>query len=162
VILATIEGATMILTENCTIREIMNSPVLSISSQSTLLQAALTIRRTGYRHLAIVDQDRLVGILTERDVNRFAPSLLSKVSQEEYNEIFEKTPIERVMTRNPMTVGPETSVREAAHILQVRKIGCLPVVENDRLVGIVTVTDMLRVLQHLLGGKAPALSVEEV
>jgi CBS domain-containing protein len=73
-----------------------------------------------------------------------------KISPEEYNSIFENTPLARVMTRNPVSVSPDTSIRTAAQILQERKLGCLPVVEDGRLVGIITVTDMLGVLVQLL------------
>lgn len=139
------------------VREFMTSPASSIEQDATLLDAALTMRRSGFRHLPIVHGgEKLVGVITDRDINRFAPSLLGNVSQEEYNAIFENTPLAKVMTRNPITVLPETPMREAAAILHNRKLGCLPVVEGEKLVGIITVTDMLKVLHRLLGGADPA------
>lgn len=140
-----------------TVRAFMTSPVASIPQDSTLLEAALLLRRTGIRHLPVVDGDRLVGIITDRDINRLSPSLLMKISPEEYNSIFENTPLAKVMTRNPISVSPGTSIRAAAQILQERKLGCLPVIEEGRLVGIITVTDMLGVLVQLLSDvPAPA------
>jgi len=132
------------------VRDFMSTMVTTVPYTARLLEAALTLRRTSFRHLPIVDGDKLVGIITDRDIHRFAPSLLSKITQEEYNAIFENTPLERVMTRNPLTVEPGTSVQEVVEILHSRKLGCVPVVENGKLVGIVTVTDMLRLLYSLL------------
>jgi acetoin utilization protein AcuB len=137
------------------VRDVMTAPATSIEKSARLLDAALTMRRSGFRHLPIVEGDRLVGIITERDVHRCAPSLLSNISQEEYNAIFEETPLERVMTRSPICVAPETPAREAVALLHNRKLGCLPVVEGERLVGIVTVTDMLKLLHRMLPGTAP-------
>lgn len=143
------------------VRDFMTSPVRSLPVDARLLDAALILRSTGFRHLPIVDGERLVGIITDRDVHRFSPSLLGKITQEEYNAIFENTPLERVMTRNPLTVAPTTPLREAASILYEKKLGCLPVVEDGRLVGILTVTDMLGVLLRFLTSATPQASPVE-
>ncbi len=144
------------MTQEYLVRNFMTAPAKSIARDARLLDAALALRSTGFRHLPIVEGERLVGIITDRDINRFAPSLLIKISPEEYNAIFENTPLERVMTRDPLTVTPDTPLREAAAILQEKKLGCLPVVENERLVGIVTVTDMLGVLLRFLTAAEPS------
>lgn len=143
------------MTQDYLVRNFMTSPAKSIARDARLLDAALALRSTGFRHLPIVEGERLVGIITDRDINRFTPSLLSNITPEEYNAIFENTPLERVMTRNPLSVAPDTPLREAAAILYEKKLGCLPVVENERLVGIVTVTDMLGVLLRFLATSEP-------
>ena len=132
------------------VRDVMTVPATSIEHDARLLDAALILRRTGFRHLPIVEGERVVGIITDRDIHRLAPSLLGQVTPEEYNEIFEKTRLERVMTRDPVTVPPAMPVRDAAAILQEKKLGCLPVVEDGRLVGIITKADMLSVLLRML------------
>lgn len=134
------------------VRDYMTSPAASINKDARLLDAALMMRRSGFRHLPIVEGERLVGIITDRDVQRFAPSLLGNVSQEEYNAIFEETPLEKVMTKNPLTVHAHAPIQEATAILHDRKLGCVPVVEGEKLVGIITVTDMLRLLHNFLSG----------
>ncbi len=139
------------MSEEYLVRDFMTAPAKSIARDARLLDAVLTLRSTGFRHLPIVDGEHLVGIISDRDVQRLAPSLLSKITQDEYNAIFENTPLERVMTRNPLTVTPTTPLREAAAILHEKKLGCVPVVEDGRLVGILTVTDLLRVLLRFLG-----------
>lgn len=143
------------MAEEYLVRDYMTTPVTTVSHEARLLDAALTLRRTGFRHLAIVDGERLVGVITDRDISRFAPSLLTNISQEEYNAIFENTPLARVMTRNPLSVTPASLMRDAVKTLHNRKLGCLPVVEGERLVGIITVSDMLAFLYRLMTGEAP-------
>lgn len=147
-----------LMSDEYLVRDFMTSPAKSISRDARLLDAALFLRSTGFRHLPIVEGERLVGIITDRDVSRCAPSLLGKITAEEYNAIFENTPLERVMTRDPLTVTPTTPLREAANILHEKKLGCLPVVEDDRLVGILTVTDMLGALLGFLARPASQAS----
>lgn len=148
------------MTEKYLVCHFMTAPAKSLPQDASLLDAVLTLRSTGFRHLPIVEGDRVVGLITDRDIHRVAPSLLSKVTQEEYNAVFENTPLERVMTRNPVTVTSATPLREAAAILHAKKVGCLPVVDNGRLVGILTVNDMLGALlgflAHADGKEAPA------
>src|SRR5574341_1029049 len=132
------------------VRDIMNTSLTTIPLASSLLDAAITMRRSSVRHLPVVAAERLVGIITERDVQRCAPSLLSPITQEEYNATFENTPIERVMLRNPVTVAPDSSVRDAVLLMPYRQVGCLPVVESGRLVGILTRSDLMNLLMNFL------------
>jgi len=132
------------------VRDFMTSPAASIPHHATLLDAALAFRRTNFRHLPVVDGGRVVGVISSHDVQRLAPSLLTKISPDEYNKVFENTPLAGVMTRNPATVTPTTPLRDAATWMNQKKVGCLPVVLNDQLVGIITVIDMLDVLLQFL------------
>lgn len=129
----------------------MSSNVETLPEGACLLDAALLIRRTGRRHVPVVNAaGGVVGIVTDRDVSRVAPSLLSHITPEEYNAVFEATPITRAMTPNPITVAPDTAMRDAVAILYARKIGSLPVVEFGKLVGILTISDALGLLNELL------------
>ncbi len=133
------------------VRNYMSRKVDTLASDACLLDAALLIRRTGKRHVPVVEKSgKVVGIVTDRDVSRVAPSMLGHITPEEYNAFFEATPITRAMTPNPITVGPDTSMRDAVGILYVKKIGALPVVEQGKLVGILTVSDALGLLNELL------------
>ena len=141
------------------VADYMVSEVTTLPADARLLDAALLIRRTGRRHIPIVDDDnRPVGIISDRDVARMAPSMLGHVSQEEYNEIFEATPISRAMTKDPITVTADTPVHQAVELLHTKKIGALLVVEEGRLVGILTVTDMLGLLYDLVKKQPDAAS----
>ena len=85
------------------VQEIMTSSVTTLSHDATLLDAVLCMRQSGLRHLPVVKKQALVGVLSDRDVTRAAPSPFGKLSEEKYNEIFKTTPIESVMTREPVT-----------------------------------------------------------
>ena len=141
------------------VRDFMTSPATILSQDARLLEAAILLRSTGIRHLPVVDGERLVGIVTDRDIQRCAPSLLVGTTQEEYNAVFQDTPLSQVMMREPLFVSPETLLSQAAALLVEYKYGCLPVVEEGRVVGMLTVIDMLTVFRRiLLGEMAPAAS----
>jgi len=133
------------------VREIMTTELTTLEHDATLLDAALLMRSSGFRHLPVVKEGRLVGVLSDRDVHRASPSIFSNITPEEYNRLFETTPIAKVMAREPVSVSPETPVPDVVRLMHEHKFGSVPVVEGDQqLVGIVTTTDMLRVLSELL------------
>lgn len=133
------------------VREIMTQQVTALNHDAKLLDAVLLLRSSGYRHLPVLEQGRLVGLLSDRDVQLASPSMFSNISPDEYNRIFETTPVAKVMARNPVTVNPATPVKEVVKLMHDQKFGAVPVVEGDnKLIGIVTTTDLLNVLHGLL------------
>ena len=133
------------------VRDYMTTKITTLPEDSRLLDAALVIRRTGKRHVPIVNAEgAAVGIVSDRDVARMAPSILAHMSPEEYNQVFEATPITLAMTKNPITVSSGTPIQEAVAVLYTKKIGALLVVDDGKLVGILTVSDMLGLLNQLL------------
>lgn len=110
----------------------MTAPVSILSPESTLGQALAMERDRGVRHLPIVEDGLLVGIISDRD-------LLKAVGRLK----IESTPVEHLMSLSPLTVEPDDSLSHAASCLLEGKISALPVVEDDHLVGIITLTDML-------------------
>jgi len=132
----------------------MTTTVTTLTDDARLLDAVLLIRRTGKRHLPITTAaGKIVGIISDRDVARLAPSRLSRMTPEEYNQVFESTPITTAMTKNPITVKPDAPVAEAVSLLHSKKIGAVLVEEQGKLVGILTVNDMLGLLHRLLDQK---------
>ena len=99
----------------------------------TLSTARTIMQAEGFKHLPVVETKRVLGVVTDRDVRQYAANL-------------DQTLVETAMTADPATVSRDTSIEEAASIMLVRRIGCLPVVENGGLVGIITGTDLLRAL----------------
>lgn len=141
------------------VRDYMTSSVKSITDDACLLDAALMIRHSGKRHVPVVTAEKkVVGILSDRDVARLAPSMLAHTTQEEYNRVFENTPIKQVMTQNPVTIAPDAPIAEAVTLLHRKKIGALLVVENEKLVGILTTSDMLGLLHKLLMQPSPGMT----
>jgi acetoin utilization protein AcuB len=103
------------------------------------------------RHIPILDaQQRLVGIVTDRDIKRTLPSPLVSSAREEYEALLETTAISRVMSPDPMTVDADSDVADAVELLVQNRIGGLPVMENDTLVGVFTERDALRGYVELL------------
>ena len=145
------------------VREFMTTDVTSLQETDSLLDARMVFVRSSFRHLPVLRGKELVGVVTEHDVRQYTPSMLSGVSQDEYNRVLETTPVTRAMTRDLVTVRPDQAVFDAANILHTRSFGCLPVVDNGELVGIVTTTAMLRLLVQLIreqglvaGGAGPS------
>ncbi|HWP85762.1 MAG TPA: CBS domain-containing protein [Terriglobia bacterium] len=132
------------------VRDYMSSPVEVLEAGQSMLEAVLTLRKFGFRHIPILENGRLAGVISERDLWRFSPTTLLPLSERDYSRVFEETTIGRVMTRNPQTIGPEAPLAEAVSIMFQKKLGCLPVVEGGELVGILTVRDMLRALNDLI------------
>jgi acetoin utilization protein AcuB len=92
-----------------------------------------------------------VGIISDRDVSRLAPSVLSPLSPDEYNKIFEGTSVTLAMTKDPVTIHPDAPVQQAVQIMSSKKFSSVLVTEADgKLVGIITVTDLLALLDQLL------------
>ena len=101
------------------------------------------MKTEGYRHLPVVVDNKLVGIITDRDVRLVmnSPMVLHERRQDE--DLLDKVTAESCMTPNPVTVSPETPAYRAAEILSMYKFGALPVVDGENLVGIITVSDFL-------------------
>ena len=123
-----------------TVRDIMVTDLVTVGPRETARGAYKLMRDRRFRHLPVVADGRLLGILSDRDLR---PVLLSPE--------LARARVSELMSENPTTIAPEAPVEEAASLLVVKRIGCLPVLEGARLVGIVTETDLLAVLVELLG-----------
>jgi len=133
------------------VRDYMTPEPKTLEITHTLLDAVLMLRRGNLRHIPVLEGGRLVGVLTDRDVARFAPSLLLPLEPQEYNRVFENTTLDKVMTRNPVSTIPDAPLADAIDLLYRNRLGCLPVLKNGQLVGIITTADMLRALYDLVG-----------
>jgi CBS domain-containing protein len=147
--------------ESYLVRHVMSQPPISVEPSTLLLDAALTLRTGAIRHLPVVEHGRLVGLLTDRDIQRCAPSRLIPISEEGYNAVFAGTTVARVMTREPLSVSPDLSLPAAITLMQQSRFGCLPVVQDEELVGILTRSDLVETLQRLLCGLSPVRPYEE-
>lgn len=122
----------------------MTAGVITVHPGETLRHAVNLLRMHRIRHLPVVEDGKLLGILTDRDIKRATPSLLSGGGQTEHDRVLDQTRISQIMTREPISVRSDASIKEALELLVHRKIGALPVVDHDELVGIITEVDFLR------------------
>ena len=132
-----------------TVAHYMTPDPITLEPEDSLMRAVETMRLRGVRRVPIVLGGMLVGLLVEGDLKRAEPSTLTD-SQEEFNRVMEETPISRIMIQNPVTVTAGQPLRDAVEILWGSKYGSLPVVEEGRVVGILTDNDLLRALSELL------------
>ncbi len=133
------------------VRDIMipRAKVVTIGD-GELLSVAEDIMTLGkVRHMPVVRGGELIGVVSERDLLRASPSSLVERRAEERRMFLDDVFVAQVMTPNPFVIGPDASLAEAAQQMVEHKIGCLPVVEQDELVGLVTETDLLMFLGGL-------------
>lgn len=134
-----------------TIGDVMTRDVKTLRADQVLLAAMQFLREHHVRHIPVVDgQGALVGVLTDRDIKRATPSALAPGQREVWEKVVNSTPLSRVMTREPTTANPETPLRRAVQLFVDENIGCLPVLSNGALVGIVTARDLFRAMLRVL------------
>ena len=147
------------------VRERMKRDPVTVKKDDSFRYALKLIRKEGIRHLPVLDGKKVVGIVTDRDLRQSAPSPATTLEVHELNYLLERLKVEAIMTKQVITVAPDSSLLEAAKLLLTHKIGCLPVVEHDELVGIITEGDLLRALVELeeraAGGPATELVIED-
>jgi CBS domain-containing protein len=124
----------------------MTREVITIAPSESCQKALLMMHSAGVNHLPVVERDRLVGILTERDIHRRAPELRRAVEAGSRKRLLSLVNVGGVMTYAPETVSPSSSLREAIAVMLQRRIGCLPVLRNGRLIGIFTTRDAIGIL----------------
>jgi CBS domain-containing protein len=134
-----------------TVAEAMTRKVVTIGENDTLETAEQGMKRFHFRHLPVVEGGKLVGIVSHRDLLHAASSFLSE-AEEARNKLIHKQPAKAVMHTDLVTVGPEDSLYDAAKLMWEGKLGCLPVLDGDKLVGILTEADFVRLAMRALGG----------
>lgn len=133
--------------ENVMVREWMTSPVISVAPTTSISSAHQIMKENGIRRLPVVEDDRLVGIVTIGDVREASPSDATTLSIWELNYLWAQLTVERVMSRRVLTVSPEMCILDAAQIMLDSKVSGLPVVnQNGKLEGILTESDIFRML----------------
>lgn len=132
------------------VRQIMQREVVTLEVSDTLDLAEGIMRLGRIRHLPVVDGERVVGVVSQRDLFRAAVSSLLQLRGDAEREWLAQVPVRGVMSPNVFTVGPSIPLRVAVDFMVEKRIGCLPVIEDGRLVGLVSESDCLRHLAHLL------------
>ena len=147
------------------VKDRMKRDPVTVKKDDSFRYALKLIRKEGIRHLPVLDGKKLVGIVTDRDLRQAAPSPATTLEVHELNYLLERLKVEAIMTKKAITVAPDTGLLDAAKLLMAHKVGCLPVVEQEELVGIITEGDLLRALvefqERVEGTPATELVVED-
>jgi acetoin utilization protein AcuB len=142
------------------VRDRMTRRVTTVRPETRLSEAARLMRARKIRHLPVVDRaGRLVGMVTDRDLRQalFAPAVQAEI--EDVLGVLEALSVGDIMTRSVVRIRAAASIRDAARLMYERRLGALPVVERERLIGLITETDVLGAFQELLGpARATAIS----
>jgi len=130
----------------------MKTNLVTVTPETSIFKAREIMDAHKISHLPVTDgKARLLGIVTDRDLKEAWASPATTLSVHELTYVLQKLTIANIMTRNVVTAAPDMAIERAALLIHDRKIGALPVVKQDRLVGIITSTDLMEVLLTALG-----------
>lgn len=140
--------------------ERMTPRPITVNEDTSLPEALELMRREKIRRLPVLDKHgKLVGIVTELDLLRASPSPATTLSIYEIPYLLSKVKMREIMSREVITVTEETPIEEAARIMADNKIGGLPVMRGDKLVGIITETDIFKLMLELFGARSAGIRV---
>lgn len=128
------------------VRDLMTAKPITVDPETPMLDARQRMVEERIRHLVVVENDRVVGIVTDRDIRLNLPSPATSLSVWEMNYLLSKLTVGGVMSKSVLVVDPDRPLAEAARIMVDHKIGALPVVDGGSLVGIVTESDFVRAM----------------
>ncbi|HUO63185.1 MAG TPA: CBS domain-containing protein [Terriglobales bacterium] len=126
------------------VRELMTGAPITVSPETGIFEARQTMLKERIRHLLVTEGGRLVGIVTDRDIRLNLPSQATSLSVWEVNHLLARLTVSQVMTKSVIITGPDQEARAAAQLMLEHKIGALPVLDGEHLIGILTETDLLR------------------
>ncbi|NLZ43261.1 MAG: CBS domain-containing protein [Clostridia bacterium] len=129
----------------------MTANPLTVPENMPVQEAEELMRKHKIRRLPVVRGDKLVGIVTEIDLLRVSPSSATSLSVFELNYLLSRLQVKEAMTKDLYTISPDATIEEAALIMRENNVGALPVVENGKLVGIITESDIFDAFIDLMG-----------
>jgi acetoin utilization protein AcuB len=144
------------------VRDFMQPNVITITSDTLITDAQLIMKEKKVHRLPVVDHGRLVGIVSRARLRDYAPSPATSLSIWELNFILSKIKVKEVMERKVITTTPDATIEEAAILGTRHEIGALPVMEGDKLVGIITLSDMFRLFVDIISAKEPGVRLRIV
>ena len=134
------------------VRKWMSPDPLTIQAFASISEAVHTMKENDIRHLPVLDGDRLVGIVSDRDLKEFTPSKATALDVYELHYLLSKAKVADAMRRDPLRVSPEDTIEKAALLMHDSRVGCLPVVEaGGKIVGILTHEDVFEALVRVTG-----------
>jgi acetoin utilization protein AcuB len=140
------------------VKDAMTHEVVVLPPQATAGEALALCRERRIRHVPVLEDGRLVGIVSDRDLRSATPALGDPARAEALGRIV----VSEVMASDVTTARPEDPIEDAANAMREKKVGCLPVVEGDALVGIISSSDVMEALVYLMGAHEPGNRLEVV
>lgn len=133
------------------VKDFMTKKVVYISPETKVSQAADLMREQRLRRLPVIENDKLVGLVTEGTLAEASPSKATSLSIYEMNYLLNKTKVKDVMIKDVVTVNPYASLEDAIYLMMTHKVGVLPVVDGQRVSGIITDKDVFRTFLEVSG-----------
>lgn len=133
------------------IKDVMTENPITVDVNTLVIDAQNIMKKEKIRRLCVTEKGKLIGIVTHHDLLKASPSPATSLSVWEINYLWGKMKVGDVMTKNPVTVSPETTFEEAILLGQQKRIGSFPVLDNGKLVGITTESDIVRLMSRVLG-----------
>lgn len=137
------------------VKDWMTTHVYTVTPDDSISSAAAIMRERNVKHLPVVENDLLVGMLSDRDIKAYLPSKGTSLDIYEINYLLAKTRVSQAMTRPVVSIPAETPIEDAAMIMHDRDFGCLPVTEpapgGQRVTGIISDNDLFRVMVDITG-----------
>jgi acetoin utilization protein AcuB len=139
--------------------ERMSHPVISVSPETPIHDALAMFKKEHIRRAPVMKDGKMVGIISEHDLINASPSPASTLSVWEMNYLLSKITVKGVMTKKVMTVKKDTPIEEAARIMADNKLGGLPVIDDGKVVGMITETDLFKIFLELMGAREKGIRV---
>lgn len=133
------------------VKDFMTRKVVYVSPDTTVAHTADMMREQGLRRLPVIENDRLVGVVTERTMAEASPSKATTLSIYEMNYLLNKTKIRDIMVRDVITVSPYASLEDAVYAMMKNQVGILPVVEAGQVFGVITEKDVFKAFLEVSG-----------
>jgi acetoin utilization protein AcuB len=145
------------------VREKMTPDPITITPQTTTAEALTLMRDSHVRRLPVIDKGKLVGIVTDRDLMEVSPSPATSLSIFELNYLLSKMKVEQIITKQSViSISPNAFLEEAALIMRDNEIGAIPVVENKKVVGIITESNIFDAFIEIMGLRETGIRLDLV
>ena len=141
------------------VRQFMTTQVFTVTPEESIADTMALMREKKISRMPVVEKGKLVGFVTDGDLREVSPSPATTLSIFELNYLIAKTPIREVGFKKVVTCHPDTKIEDAALLMKDHKIGGLPVVDNGKLVGIITGSDILDAFLDIMGFLSPGQRV---
>jgi len=142
--------------------ERMSRPIISITKDMPIHDALALFKKERIRRAPVLQDGKLIGIVSDKDLLHATPSQVTSLSVWEMNYMLSKITVKEVMTRKVLTVQADTPIAEAARLMADNKIGGVPVMKADKVVGMITETDLFKIFLELMGARTSGIRVTAV